>query len=138
MLRSSGLLTLGAAVAALTSLHQPAAAQQPRTANDLSCIGAVLHFTARGFAFECVEQNGNARFLLVVRDDNFNGRRDHVIDILRELNGRSSSGTARMRAGKGMWVSYRRPDGAAQSVCASVRTRYSDAKCMIAGDIAFR
>lgn len=134
----SGFLATGAAAAALSLMPSSVQAQQGRADTTLSCAGAVLHFTARGFAFECVDQRGEAKHIVVVRDDNFAGRRDHVIDVLRELNGRSSTGTGRQRSIKGLWVSYRRADNSAQAICNSVVPRYTGGRCVIGGDIAFR
>lgn len=134
----SGFLALGAATAALLS-PQHVTAQANTTTPVFTCAKAVLHFTQRGFAFECQTPRNVGNAILVVRDSNFPGRVDHVIDILKDLNTRNL-GSGRTRGGLGLMVTYRRADSAAQAVCNAVHKRISlsDARCLIAGDVSYR
>ncbi|MEM6477043.1 MAG: hypothetical protein AAF687_12835 [Pseudomonadota bacterium] len=132
------LFTIGAAAAVLLSPQQ-AVAQANTVTPVLICSKAVLHFTPRGFAFECQTQKSANNAILVVRDDNFPGRVDHVIDVLKAHNARNL-GTGRARAGQGLAVSFRRADSAAQSVCSAVykRITLSNGRCLIAADISYQ
>ena len=139
--RLSATLAMGAAAAAFTLPHHNASAQSPRTSTpSLVCSKAVLHFTPRGFAFECQSPRNDANHILVVRDGNFPGRVDHVIDVLKELNSRST-GAGRTRSNTGLEVTYRRADSDAQAVCNAIKPRLAGGgqqACFIAGDVSYR
>ena len=132
------IFTIGAAAAVLLSPQQ-AVAQANTTTPVLTCNKAVLHFTPRGFAFECQTPRNDKNAILVVRDDNFPGRVDHVIEVLKALN-ETNLGTGRTRGGQGLMVTYRRSDSAAQSVCSAVYKRITttNGRCLIAGDVSYR
>ena len=139
MLKVSGLLPMGTAFAALLFPQAGIAQSSGSNVPILTCSKAILHFTPRGFAFECQTPRNDSNHIMVVRDENFPGRVDHVIEAIKELNARTSD-SGRTRADTGLTVTYRRADTAAQAVCNAVRPRLSTAssRCLIAGDVAFR
>ncbi|MEL7445365.1 MAG: hypothetical protein AAGK02_06070 [Pseudomonadota bacterium] len=113
------------------------ASAQSNTPAAVPCNKATLHYTDRGFAFECSDHRNETKYLFVVRNGQFAERVTMVENVLRELNSRQQ-GSGRTRGGTGLFVSFRAPDQQATNTCNRVRQKNPNAECKLATDIVFR
>ena len=136
MLKTGGILFGGAAALAML-LPLEADAQQPRQSNMLQCSGTILHFTERGFAFECIDSRGTSSDIVVVNEAMFPGRVEFVVETLRDANARGS-GAGRARGTLGLTIRHRPANPPAQAVCNQVARRFPAGSCVLAVDVAYR
>lgn len=102
------------------------------------CGAVTLHLTNTGLAFECEDESGASPYLFVVRDGQFPGRTELVVDILREANSRGRPASGRTRTREGLHVAHVAPDAQAQAICNRARTQTNDAQCREAVDVIYR
>jgi len=134
----AGTLGMGFAAAASLSIPSATQAQSNRTEQQVQCSRTVLHYTERGFAFECADSRNENFFLFVVKPGQGYDRVSEVISILREHNTRAAP-SGRTRTLNGLWVKYRNAGGPDKAICADVWRQFgSNAQCRAAVDVAFR
>ena len=139
MRKLAGILGVGVLAASLAPSVPQAHAQSSRAIQEVQCSRTVLHFTERGFAFECGDRKNENFFIFVVNAGQGYDRVGEVVSALREFNSRTPTAAGRTRDMRGLWVKYRGGGGPAQAICQEIWQRMSSkAQCKIAVDIGFR
>ncbi|MDA0820573.1 MAG: hypothetical protein O3C52_01235 [Proteobacteria bacterium] len=81
---------MGIATAASLSIPSATQAQSNRTEQQVQCSRIVLHYTERGFTFECGDSRNENFFLFVVKPGQGYYRVSEVISVMRERNTRTA------------------------------------------------
>ncbi len=138
MRKLAGVLGMGVMAATLAPLNPQAAQAQSNRAEPLvRCSMTVLHFTERGFAFECAGPRNENHYVFVVNPAQGYDRIEAVISAVKEHNTNPAAGRARTT--DGLWVKHRNAGANAQTICAEVRPRLSNnPRCLVAVDVSFR
>lgn len=138
-LTSTRAAAAGLAMALIAS--PPAMAQTgPGGDNELfvQCVGATMHMTQRGLAFECQDERGVTDYIFVVSEAEFPGRVEMVAELLRETNARGSTQSGRSGSRLGLWVRHSAPAGQAQAICNLARPTSGNPQCRDAVDVLYR
>ena len=138
MRMTTGALGMGMAVAASLSIPSATQAQSNQVEQLVQCSRTVLHYTERGFAFDCGDTRNENFFIFVVKPGQGYDRVSEVISVLREHNTRTNP-TGRTRTVRGLWDKYRNAGGPEQAICADIwRQLGSNAPCRVAVDVGYR
>lgn len=129
-------LSLAGAAQAQTMQAQRSVPRQ--ASNELvQCAETFLHFTKRGLALGCMNQQGITEFLFAVVEGQLPGRSQLVAEVVQKAN-ETTAGTGRTRTRQGLFIAHEAPGGPAQAICDAATARDGSPRCREAVDVIFR